>query len=1027
MLKQRLTYRSLVWVTVPEVDTDLLWTLSAIFVLLAVLYLISVFIFRNRIAVVANRIKQKKSELAPMVSEFLFYEEGGDRNEKSNYINLKIEIRELLKVDFDRKVLTEILLDLRKDVSGDTQRKLFDLYQDLGLEKDAFRKLESWRWELVSKGILELTEMNVESAYSFIIKFINDKRSTIRKQAEIATVTLKPEGINYFLDSTKYKISEWQQLKLLDVIRNQENYTPPRFKNWLTSTNRHVVLFALRAIKYYHQNDAKNALIELVKHRNNQIKQEAIGCIKEFHVVDSLPVLKQVFWKGNLDVKIAILDTISELGTESDIEFLKEVAQNSGNFSIKSKALYAINVIAPDTIMPTKGIEDLDIPAGFSVQKNSISTDDRSFKEDGKPEQDQSEGHTNEFDSEDHNRDTETLKPLPSESQSTLSDIADESSIDGPADPDVMDSDMASKPDELDIEQQGIGVQQEDKVTGAMEDVVEDEERMVSELLATEPSEINEENVCNAVPEVPEVVPELNMAPELDTSEENYHLEDNSLTPRSMEQEEVGSEDDLDIDTEPFSLSVEFLPIVTDNEPSSTKIISKDPSMENSQESEKNISHFEVEFEEIIPENEISRPPQKSLDFDISEIAFLPIVTDNEEDKETNPKITISGGFGEASLDVGIKMEEAEASIATDGKFIDEIEKLDFLPLVTDTKAEDGEALSTDEKEKGIDGFTLADFEVAFEKAKEFVKIPKDDKTVEEPKISADSDINSASDKEEDVISWLMSVNELREIKVVYEDLSQDEPGEGVIHLIPEPVYYDEHEHYMMGLLDDLEDLGDHREVPFLKELLEQENKAFVKDRIQRLIDRFTKPYEMTGKNEVDPPKMLPFFSVFADLFKNLDVESKLILLDEVVHVGDHKEIEFLDGLLEDPNEKIRKKASIVLKQLIEKLSKNVPKTIESGIEPLGAERQWIDISEEVEPIDKMADNRSYQKLLDNMEIEPSPKSEIFEIDFELLQEGEAELDENIMNLPVEMIVVSPDEKNILSQLRTFPKKMRGK
>lgn len=268
-----------------------------------------------------------------MISEFLFHEDDASKEEKSNYVNLKIEIRQLLKNDFNRQVLTEILLDLRKDVSGDAQKRLIKLYQDLGLHQDAFTKLKSWRWEVISKGMLELTQMQVEESYSFITKFINDKRATIRKQAEIATVTLKKEGIDYFLDTTKYRISEWQQLKLLDVLRNQKDFEPPRFKAWLTSNNKFVVLFALRLIKYYNQNDAIASLIELIKHKNNQIKEEAIACIKEFNVVEALETLKLVFWKSSVDIKISILGAIAVLGTEVDLEFLRLIENKESNFS----------------------------------------------------------------------------------------------------------------------------------------------------------------------------------------------------------------------------------------------------------------------------------------------------------------------------------------------------------------------------------------------------------------------------------------------------------------------------------------------------------------------------------------------------------------------------------------------------------------------------------------------------------------------------------------------------------------------
>jgi len=295
-----------------------------------------------------------------MISEFIFYSQDAPKEEKHIYIKHKILIRELLKNDFDRKVLISILLDLRKDVSGETQKQLIHLYKNLGLHEDAYKKLKSWRWEVVAKGIMELTQMQVIESYQLIVGFINSKRSVIRKQAEIATVTLKNEGISYFMDTTNYRISEWQQLVLLEVLRNNKDFEPPKFKAWLTSKNKHVVLLALRLIKHFNQNDAKESLIELVKHRNNQIKEEAIYCLREFHVVEALDTLKLVFWRCSTDIKISILGAIAELGNTEDIEFLKRIEHKRLHFSVKSKALNAINSIAPESIMPTKGIEDTD-------------------------------------------------------------------------------------------------------------------------------------------------------------------------------------------------------------------------------------------------------------------------------------------------------------------------------------------------------------------------------------------------------------------------------------------------------------------------------------------------------------------------------------------------------------------------------------------------------------------------------------------------------------------------------------------
>ncbi len=379
-----LTYQSYSLISAPKIHTDLLWDLTLLFVSIAVVYFMAIFFFKKRISKIARKTKQLKNEFSPMISEFIFLEADATKDEKSKNVSLKVEIRELLKNNFNRKTVAEILLDLRKDVSGSAQKQLFELYKDLGLHKASYKKLRSWRWETISQGIRELTKMQVAESYSFITRFINDKRGTIRKQAEIAVVTLKPEGLNYFLDTTKHRISEWQQLKLMEVLANKENYIPPSFKVWLTSKNKYVVLFALRLIKHYDQNDANTTIIELVKHKNNRIKREAIDCINSFHVTDALETLKTVFWKCTPDIKIAILDAIGNIGKKEDIDFLKLIENKEYSFSVRSKALAAINMISPDTIMPTEGIldtEGYEVPQDISSKKLEVMEPENSLDE----------------------------------------------------------------------------------------------------------------------------------------------------------------------------------------------------------------------------------------------------------------------------------------------------------------------------------------------------------------------------------------------------------------------------------------------------------------------------------------------------------------------------------------------------------------------------------------------------------------------------------------------------------------------
>ena len=740
-----------------------------------------------------------------MISEFLFFEENSTKDEKSCYVGLKIEIRELIKDDFTRKVLTEILLDLRKDVSGETQKRLFQLYQDLDLHQDAFLKLKSWRWEVVSKGIYELTQMRVAESYSFITKFINDKRGTIRKQAEISIVTLKNEGINHFLDTTEYRISEWQQLKLLDVIRNQDDFQPPRFKAWLTSNNKHVVLFALRLIKYYNQNDAFASLVELIKHRNNQIKEATISCIKEFNAIEALYTLKLVFWKSSVEIKISILDAVAEFGTKDDLDFLKSIEKKESNFSVKSKAISSINSIAPESILPTRGI--------VQIKGNQIPDD------------------------------------------VIIEDV----------------SDVEHQIEEVDIQH--------------IEEPCEHDEEV--ELIKEKKQTI-----------VVDDKTEVDMEKTKDESLENNE------TP----------------------VKFDFLPLVVDNneknEPESIATQNDDKANEN--QISDDINGLNVVFEEVVPTTitnpEISEEKEiiensSNDDFNNSELEFLPIVMDDVLEEDALPVQNEDSNVKDDETEIGTKEVLKEEEI--DVEFAENMENtaaLDFLPIVSYDEMENNNESKPFNKTKIED---VSNYEVEYEEiilethSKHFSDISEE--FMEWP--------IEVADKEETAESSFIPFDS-EEHKITEDEVNSHQEIKDILDILPKPKYYDGETIITMRLLDDIEELGDQREIPLLEELLVQTNKEIIKDRIEAIVQKYLINEPKNHSMEIIESVSDAFkpFSVFEDLFRTCDTASKLILMDEIVAVGDEKEIDFLNNLLKDPTKKIRERAKTVLEGLQNRL-----------------------------------------------------------------------------------------------------------
>lgn len=785
-----------------------------------------------------------------MVNEFLFHEEDSDTKEKTNYLNLRIEIRELLRIDLNRVVLSEILLDLSRDVSGDTKKKLFKLYQDLDLDKDAFYKLKSWRWEVVSKGILELTQMQVTESYSFIIKFINDKRSTIRKQAEIATVTLKHEGINYFLDTTKYRISAWQQLKLLNVIRNLEDYCPPRFKAWLTSKNKDVVLFAMRLIKFYNQNDASASLIELLKHRNNQIKQEAIQCIKEFHIVEALDTLKLVFQKGNLDVKISILDAIAVLGSTEEIEFLKYVEAKYADFAIKSKAISVINRIVPESIMPT---ENIDNGLEHDWNKKSVPNDMDNKKE-------MVVNKVEEFSEMDKDNPTESLEK---ETTPTSSDL-----------------------------------------------------------------ETNEEAV------------EFHLADEI--AKESETMMNDGRIPEGEE----------------LSVNLDFLPIVV-----AQKMGGKDTSlgqenfryrcMGNEKLDMDYILQLAVNFEEIRA-NETNTPKIESTkieldiweDLDISELHFLPIVTSNADKRDEAQK----------NIDSDLKSDIRKHLVHYEQVLPPQkIEQISNKKIKLGNKyKETPSQINKQQDPKRPNSIS--------EINGEYIRSLK----VEHDILDVVPRDNMKHEPQQEYFEW-----PLDELDNSNADQTEDPENESFMELedflkyLPKPKYCNNEILSVLQMLDLIEALGDQREIPLLHDIMEQSRMDFIKERAKELINRFSRKddlYEVAWELDAFQDNIVEY-NIFEELFTTCDTDSKIILMKEMLVVGDQKEVRFLKKLLRgDPEQKIRNTAIKVLKQLEERLLKEEKDFLEQAKNEMKSKTDTL-------PLEHAFLNEARQRDYDNSEL----------------------------------------------------------
>ena len=208
-------------------------TSEGVFLVYAILFFLSfsvlftLLIFYSRITktIKENKTNVMKKKYQLLITSYMFDEGLMANGVESEQIQKMIAHynENYLQNKFNRNVLIEEILLIYKELSGDAAENLRKLYLTLDLEKDSLKKVESTRWYIQAKGVKELAEMNISSAYPIIYALINHPNKILRMEVHTAIVKLVNFSALTFLDESKYPISEWQQINILEVLSKSGN------------------------------------------------------------------------------------------------------------------------------------------------------------------------------------------------------------------------------------------------------------------------------------------------------------------------------------------------------------------------------------------------------------------------------------------------------------------------------------------------------------------------------------------------------------------------------------------------------------------------------------------------------------------------------------------------------------------------------------------------------------------------------------------------------------------------------------
>lgn len=337
---------------------QLLWTLSTVFITIIVglSFYLNHLRIRLRVKERIEAVYQKKYESS--LIEYLY--SGNDVDEISNKQRVIVDyLSKCATNSLKRKIIISTLLKLKDEISGETADDIQKLYCQTGLVHFASSKLFSKKWDVVVRGIRELTQFEIKEALNDVINHIDHPKKEVRKEIQMYLVKLFSfKGLD-FLNILTTQLSEWDQIQLLEILQKFENQNIPDITNWLESSNNSVVSFSLKLAKIYNLFESKVQIVKLLNHSSQEIRIESINVLSSFSDFDSLIFLKKEFNQRSIEEQVAIFKMMENIYEVNDIPFILENINNT-NFEIKVSATKIIkelnyNIEAKDLIsIPTE-------------------------------------------------------------------------------------------------------------------------------------------------------------------------------------------------------------------------------------------------------------------------------------------------------------------------------------------------------------------------------------------------------------------------------------------------------------------------------------------------------------------------------------------------------------------------------------------------------------------------------------------------------------------------------------------------
>lgn len=322
---------------------------ASFFFILIVILIIYILIYQRLTRDTEAKFKRWDFIADHIIRDAIFFDDTSENNSEnealsvleSDKLTIPERVKKLIKNDKFRFRLMKKILYAKRDVSGEAGENLTRLYRQLELDKGLVKMLRSKSWYINAMAIQAIGVLDLKEFREQVYGFINHKKGLIRVESQ--NVIVKFDGFDglRFLDGASYPITEWQQIKLLEELSHSANEHFSGIDIWLHSGNDTVVIFALKLVRTYHRFELYDHVLECLKHKNEEVRRQAILALKQLPSPLTAPALIAHYATETSKNQVLILHVMSFVCTSDDLPFLLNLLDDHNN-EVKIHAAKAI-------------------------------------------------------------------------------------------------------------------------------------------------------------------------------------------------------------------------------------------------------------------------------------------------------------------------------------------------------------------------------------------------------------------------------------------------------------------------------------------------------------------------------------------------------------------------------------------------------------------------------------------------------------------------------------------------------------